>query len=82
MFSKEEVEAILQELRQQWGGDPGPADEHGHHPMGTNPEWEKLVRQAYLGMARADAGVALGDLDPRVIAVIQKYQQRSAQKVS
>jgi hypothetical protein len=31
-------------------------------------------------MARADAGVALGDLDPRVIEIIQQYQQKTAQK--
>jgi hypothetical protein len=30
-------------------------------------------------MARADGGVALGDLDPRVIEVLQKYQKKSAQ---
>jgi hypothetical protein len=80
MFSKDEVEAILNELKQQWGGNPGESDEAGHHPMGNNPEWEKLLRDVYLGMARADAGVALGDLDPRVIAIIQKYQQQTAQK--
>ncbi len=80
MFSKDEVEAILNELRQQWGGDPGDSDPEGHHPMGNNPEWEKLLRDAYLGMARADAGVALGELDPRVTAIIQKYQQQAAHK--
>jgi hypothetical protein len=29
----------------------------------------------YLGMARADAGVALGNLDPRVIKIIQQQQR-------
>ena len=62
MFSKEEVAAILNQLQQEWG---------------TDPNWEQLVRDTYLGMARADAGVDLGNLDPRVIAIIQRYQARA-----
>lgn len=80
MFSKDEVEAILNELKQRWGNNPGESDPEGHHPMGNNQEWEKLLRDVYLGMARADAGVALGDLDPRVIELLQKYQQRATAK--
>jgi hypothetical protein len=60
MFSKEEVESILNQLRQEWG---------------TDPNWEQLLRDVYLGMARADGGVALGNLDPRVIKVIQQHQK-------
>jgi hypothetical protein len=80
MLSKDDVEAILSELKQEWGGDPeeGHSDEP-HAPVSTS-EWEQLLRDVYLGMARADAGAPLGDLDPRVIKVIQKYQQLSAQK--
>jgi hypothetical protein len=55
MFSKEEVDSILNQLRQEWGNDPN---------------WEQLLRDTYLGMARADAGVALGNLDPRVLKII------------
>lgn len=58
MFSKEGVEAILGQLRQEWGSDPS---------------WEQLLRDTYVGMARADAGVALGDLDARVIAILQQH---------
>jgi hypothetical protein len=60
MFSKEEVESILNQLRQEWGSDPN---------------WEQLLRDMYLGIARADGGVALGNLDPRVVKVIQQHQK-------
>lgn len=62
MFSKAQVDAMLQELQQAWHSDP---------------QWEELLRELYLGMARADAGVALGALDPRVLAIIQHQQQAS-----
>ena len=60
MFSNEEVESIVNQLRQEWGSDP---------------DWEQLLRDAYLGMARADAGVALGNLDARVIKILQQHQK-------
>jgi hypothetical protein len=60
MFSKEQVESILSQLTQEWQ---------------TDPNWELLLRDVYLGMARADAGVALGNLDPRVIKIIQQQQR-------
>jgi hypothetical protein len=59
MFGKEEVESIVNQLRQEWG---------------TDPNWEQLLRDVYLGMARADSGQALGNLDPRVITIIQQNQ--------
>ncbi len=62
MFGKEEVESILNQLRQEWGSDPN---------------WEQLLRDMYLGIARADGGVALGDLDPRVIRIIQQHQKQA-----
>ena len=67
MFSKEEFESILNQLQQEWGSDP---------------QWEQLLRQAYLGIARADAGVALGPLDPRVLAVIEEHQKAAAKSTS
>jgi hypothetical protein len=60
MFSHEEVQSIINQLRQEWGNDPN---------------WEQILRDAYLGMARADGGVALGNLDPRVINVLQQRQK-------
>jgi hypothetical protein len=59
MFGKEEVEAIVNQLKQEWGSDQN---------------WEQLLRDVYLGMARADSGQALGNLDPRVITIIQQNQ--------
>jgi hypothetical protein len=62
MFGKEEVESILNQLKQEWGSDPN---------------WEQLLRDMYLGIARADGGAALGDLDPRVVRIIQQHQKQS-----
>jgi hypothetical protein len=60
MLGKDKVEAILSQLRQEWGADPN---------------WEQLLRDTYLGIARADGGVALGNLDARVLKIIQQHQQ-------
>jgi hypothetical protein len=62
MFGKEEVESIQNQLKQEWGSDPN---------------WEQLLRDMFLGIARADGGAALGDLDPRVIRIIQQHQKQS-----
>lgn len=62
MLGKEEVESILNQLKQEWGSDPN---------------WEQLLRDVYVGIARADGGVALGNLDPRVISLIQQHQKQS-----
>ena len=62
MFGKEEVESMLNQLKQEWGSDPN---------------WEQLLRDVFLGIARADAGVAVGHLDPRVINLIQQHQKQS-----
>jgi hypothetical protein len=62
MFGKEEVESIMNQLKQEWG---------------SNPDWEELLRDVYLGIARADAGVALGSLDSRVIGLIERQQKQS-----
>jgi hypothetical protein len=59
MFGKEGVEAILNQLKQEWG---------------TDPNYEQLLRDLYLGIARADGGAALGNLDPRIIQLIQQHQ--------
>jgi hypothetical protein len=58
MFSKAQVDATLTQLTQEWHADPRRG---------------QLLRDVYLGMARADAGVPLGTLDPRVIAIIQQH---------
>ena len=60
MFSKEQVESILAQLTQQYQKDPN---------------WEQLLRDVYVGKARADANVALGNIDPRVVQIIQQHQR-------
>jgi hypothetical protein len=60
MFGKEEVESILNQLKQDWGSDPS---------------YEQLLRDMFLGIARTDGGVALGNLDPRVVSIIQQRQK-------
>ena len=62
MFSKEAVETVLGQLREEWGSDPS---------------WEQLLRDVYVGMARADAGVALGDLDARVLGILQQHAAKA-----
>ena len=37
------------------------------------PEWEEIQRDAHLGVARADGGVDLGNIDPRVAEVLNKH---------
>jgi hypothetical protein len=79
MFSKDEVEAIIAELTRRYK--KASHDDHEpKNPLDLDQDWERLLRDAYTGMARADAGVALGDIDPRAIEVIQAYQQKTAQK--
>lgn len=60
MLGKEDVESILKQLKQEWGSDPN---------------WEQLLRDVYVGIARADGGVALGNLDARVVSLIQQHQK-------
>lgn len=60
MFGKEEVEAIVNQLKQEWGSDQN---------------WEQLLRDVYLGMARVDGGQPLGPLDQRVVKIIQQHQK-------
>jgi hypothetical protein len=62
MFGKEDVESILNQLKQEWGSDPN---------------WEQLLRDTYLGIARADGKMPLGDLDPRVVSLIERHQKQS-----
>ena len=59
MFTKEEIEDIFSQLRVEWG-------------YVSKSEWGKLVRDTHLGIARAEAGVPFGDIDSRVMAIIEK----------
>ena len=58
MFDKTALEALLEEL----------SDEYE-----LESDWEEIQRSAHLGVARSDAGVALGDIDARVAPLIEKH---------
>ena len=60
MFKKQHLDALFDELRQEWEG---------------KPEFEQLLREAHLGIAIFDAGRPLGDeIDARVAALIEKHK--------
>lgn len=59
MFDKQSLDNLFDELRDQYE---------------LEPEWEDIQRAAHLGVARSDAGVPLGDIDGRVVAVIEKHR--------
>ena len=58
MFNKQSLDNMFDELRDEYE---------------LEPDWEDIQRAAHLGVARSDAGVALGDLDSRVIPYIEKH---------
>jgi hypothetical protein len=61
MFDKQALDAMFDELRDQYE---------------LEPDWEEIQRAAHLGVARSDAGVPLGELDGRVVPMIEKYQSQ------
>lgn len=61
MFQKANIEALFSELEGAWRG---------------KDEFEKLSRQAHLGIAYADAGRALDKIDARVVALIEKHKPK------
>jgi len=56
MFKKTEIDALFGELDREWRG---------------KPEFEKLSREAHLGIAYWDAGRPLEKIDPRAVALIE-----------
>lgn len=59
MFSKDIIDDIFSQLKAEWG-------------YVSRQEWSAIVKDAHLGIARADAGVPLGNIDGRVRAIIEK----------
>ena len=59
MFRKQHLDALYEELNKQWKG---------------KPEYEQLLRDTHLGIAYSDADRPLDDIDPRVIALIEKHK--------
>ena len=58
MFDKKSLDAMFDELRDNYE---------------LEPDWEEIQREAHLGIARADGGVELGNLDSRVLEVLNKH---------
>ena len=62
MFEKTQIDALFDEIKQEWQ---------------DTPEFEKLSRDAHLGIALSDAGRPVGDdVDARVVALIEKHKPK------
>jgi hypothetical protein len=61
MFEKAHIDTLFGELEQTWRG---------------SHEFEKLSRDAHLGIALWDAGRPLDRIDTRVAALIEKHQPK------
>ncbi len=59
MFDREMLDRYFAELRDQYANDP---------------DWEQLVRDSHLGIARSDASVDVGDIDGRIKELIEKHK--------
>ena len=59
MFKKEQLDPFFDELMKEHKG---------------TPEWEKIVRDAHLGIALHDAGSPLNGIDPVVVGLIDKHK--------
>ena len=58
MFDKTALDALFADLKSKYGSDA---------------DWELLLRDAHLGVARSDAGVDLGSIDSRAAALIKSH---------
>lgn len=62
MFEKANIDALFAEIDQQWRG---------------KPEFEKISREAHLGIALWDAGRPIeGQVDAKVITLIEKHKPK------
>jgi hypothetical protein len=59
MFEKADIDALFDELEQEWRG---------------KPEFDKISREAHLGIAYFDAGRPLDNIDPRAVSLIEKHK--------
>ena len=60
MFDKDMLDALFAELRAKHGNDA---------------DWEQLLKDTHLGVARSDADVDLGNIDQRVIEAIVNHRK-------
>jgi hypothetical protein len=61
MFEKAQIDALFGELDREWRG---------------KPDFEKISREAHLGIAYWDAGRPLERIDPRAVALIEKHKPK------
>ena len=60
MFEKAQIDALFGELERQWR---------------ASPEFDRLSRDAHLGIALCDAGRPWEDrIDPKIVALIEKHR--------
>jgi hypothetical protein len=59
VFQKTNIDALFDELDQEWRG---------------KPEFDKISREAHLGIALFDAGRSLDNIDPRAVSLIEKHK--------
>ena len=60
MFKKDQLDALIAEMRQEYEGTEG---------------WENLIRDVHLGVALLDAGKPLNDdFGPRAVSLIEKHK--------
>ena len=63
MFEKAHIDALFGELERQWRG---------------SPEFDRLSRDAHLGIALFDAGRSLKDrVDPKIEALIERHRPKA-----
>src|SRR5438093_8280080 len=63
MFEKAHIDALFSELERQWR---------------ESPEFDRLARDAHLGIALCDAGRPLKDrIDPKIVALIEKHRPKA-----
>ena len=60
MFDKEMLDTLWADLKGKYG---------------SGPDWDHIVRDTHLGVARSDAGVDLGDIDPRASEAIIAHRE-------
>ena len=59
MFDKPSLDALFDELRREYE---------------LESDWEDIQKDAHLGVARSDADVPLGNIDHRVVPLIEKHK--------
>ena len=59
-FDKEILDALWADLQNKYKKDP---------------DWDRILKDAHLGIARSDAGVDLGNIDKRAIEVIERHRK-------